>query len=174
MAPFLKGFNKLVDFLAGLSCVMLVFIVLSITYQVIGRFFFNIAPMWVNCMVEFCLLWLTFFGATYVLRKEKHIEVDLFISGLSQRQALLLKIVTSFVGSAVCLVLTYYSAIVVWSNYLRGINVLKAMETPKSLVLFPIFVGSLLLSIQFVIRGVSLIKVFSRPTGENDLQESLN
>ena len=109
-------------------------------------------------MVEFSLLWLTFFGAAYVLREKKHIEVDLLVGNLNPKSSIWFKIITSFVGCAVSIVLTYYAAIVVWENYRRDINVLKALETPKFIVLLPIFFGSLLLAIQFLIQAMNLIK----------------
>ncbi|MEW6265326.1 MAG: TRAP transporter small permease [Thermodesulfobacteriota bacterium] len=162
MELFLRWFDRVVNFLAVVASLLLILIVLIITYQVVGRYFFNISQVWVNCLVEFSLLWLTFFGAAFVLRQEKHIEVDLLVSHLRPRPAVWSKIVTSLAGGCVCVILTYYSGLVVWENYHRGITVMKAMETPKFLVLMPIMIGSLLLAIQFLIRTMNLIKGRSR------------
>lgn len=158
----MKFLNKMFDlFLKGtvlFGALFVVLMTLSICYGVIARYFFDFAPLWVNDFVEYSLLAITFLGAAYVLKEDRHIEVDLLAENLSLKNQLLLKAITSSMGAATCLLMTWYGFATVWDNYVRQVNVVKTLDFPKFIPLFPIALGCGLLGIQFIRRVVFYIK----------------
>lgn len=146
-------FDRLLLVTAALSAVLIAFMALSISAQVILRYFFRYTVLWVNDFVEYSLLWSTFLGSAYVLKESKHIEMDFFVSKFSQKPKLYMDVVTSCGGFAVMAVISWYSLLTVLDHYHRGINVIKTVAFPKYIALLPIFVGALLLTIQFALRA---------------------
>jgi TRAP-type C4-dicarboxylate transport system permease small subunit len=153
-----KIFDSILKGTVIFGCLLVVLMGASICYQVILRYLFNIAPLWVNDFVEYSLLALTFLGSAYVLKEERHIEVDLVTNHLHQKNQMLLKIITSFAGAVSCSILAFYAFHTVWDNYVRNVIVVKTLDTPKYIVLLPIAVGSTLLGIQFFRRTAYYIK----------------
>ena len=145
-------FDRILEAMAALGCFLIIVMGCSITYGVFMRYVFNKASVWVNDLVEYIVLGFTFLGAAYVLRQESHIEVDLIVNRLGLRTRLLMKVITSFIGAAIFLILSWYGMITVWDNFQRGTIVYKSVDFPKYIVLLPIFIGSVLLAIQFIRR----------------------
>jgi TRAP-type C4-dicarboxylate transport system permease small subunit len=146
-------FDAVVTAMGFLSALLIAFMAVSITYQVILRYFFNTSVLWINDFIEYSLLWSTFLGSAFVLREERHIEMDFFLSRLGPRNRILSKVATSVLGCLVCGVICVFALVTVTDNYVRGIRVIKTVEVPKYIVLIPIFIGSLLLTGQFAIRA---------------------
>jgi TRAP-type C4-dicarboxylate transport system permease small subunit len=145
-------FDRVLDALATISCLLFFAVVFVISYQVIMRYVFNMPPLWVNDFVEYSMLSATLLGAAYVLKEERHIEVDLITGLLTPEHQVLMKIITSIAGTVTCAILAWYAGATVWDNYVRRVIVTKTMDFPKYLALTPIFIGGLLLTIQFVRR----------------------
>jgi TRAP-type C4-dicarboxylate transport system permease small subunit len=145
-------FDQILIGLAAFSCTLFFIVVFAISYQVIMRYFFNMPPLWVSDFVEYSMLSATLLGAPYVLKEERHIEVDLITGFLTPDHQIFMKIITSIAGIITCAILTWYSAITVWDNFTRGILVTKTLDFPKYIALLPIFIGAFLLTIQFFRR----------------------
>lgn len=143
-------FDRTLDFFALLACVVLGFMVLSICAEVVMRYFLNRPLVWVMETSEFGLLYVTFLGAAWLLRKEGHIKMDLLINRLKPKDEALLNIVTYCLGAAVCLVLVWYGVDRAVYNYQTGYYTPTQLETPKWIIVAIIPVGSLLLFIQFL------------------------
>lgn len=149
-----KMFDLILKGMVIFGCLLIILMALTICYGVITRYFFNFALLWGNDFVEYSLLAVTFLGAAYVLKEDRHIEVDLVTANFSVKNQLLLKVITSLVGAAICLLMAWYGFITVWDNYVRNVNVVKTLDLPKFIPLLPIAVGCALLGIQFVRRVV--------------------
>jgi len=143
--------------LAGLLMMLTLFLVCGDvgTKLVIGR-----SLPWVAEIVEYCLLWLTFLGTTWVLKQNAHIRMDMVVDRLNLRHQSLLNIVTSFLGAMVCLMIAWHSARVTWQHVQTGYKLLTFMTVPAALINFIIPIGFLLLTIQFVRRGHGFFKRF--------------
>jgi TRAP-type C4-dicarboxylate transport system permease small subunit len=148
--------NRLFDYvlngLAAFSCLLFFIIVFAISYKIIMRYFFNMPPLWVSDFVEYSMLSATLLGAAFVLKEERHIEVDLITGFLTPDHQIFMKIITSIAGVITCAFLAWYAAITVWDNFSRGIIVTKTLDFPKYIALMPIFIGAFLLTIQFIRR----------------------
>jgi TRAP-type C4-dicarboxylate transport system permease small subunit len=167
-------FDRILEAMAALGCFLIIVMGCSITYGVFMRYVLNKASVWVNDLVEYIVLGFTFLGAAYVLKQESHIEVDLFVNRLGLKARVLMKIITSFIGAGIFLILSWYGMITVWDNFQRGTIVYKSVDFPKYIVLSPIFIGSVLLTIQFIRRARYYLKETKKRTAkkENDEKEA--
>ncbi len=162
MSWLMRLFDWVLQGLAWLSCFLFFAVVFAISYQVVMRYFFNMPPLWVNDFVEYSMLTATMLGAAFVLKEERHIEVDLITGLLTPEHQHLLKVVTSAAGCLTCAVVAWYGGLTVWDNYSRGIIVTKTMDFPKYLALTPVFVGAFLLTIQFLRRTLLYLDQYRR------------
>lgn len=136
-------------FIAGLC---LAFIVVSVCTDVIGRAVFNLPIQWVCEIAEYLLLVITFFAAAWCLREEGHVEMDIVTIQLPTKVQYFMKVLTSVMGVCLCGVLCYYSALVSWDLYRRGLYYPTLLEVPKAPVIAVLFLGFFLLCIQFTRR----------------------
>jgi TRAP-type C4-dicarboxylate transport system permease small subunit len=84
----------------------------------------------------------------------------------------LAQMINSLIGSVICFLLSWFGFITVWTNYIRNTTVIKGLVMPKYIVILPIFIGSVLLTIQFLIRAYNFYKGYknngSNMNTEND------
>ena len=112
---------------------------------------------WVKEVSEYILVFLGFLVAAWILKDDGHVKMDLVVSKVSPRAQTLLNLVTSGISVIVVLVITCFSARVVGSFYKSKLIVPSVLEPQKWILLTPIFVGCLLLTIQFIRRTHTLI-----------------
>ena len=146
-------FDRIIGILAFLAGVLLAYAMLSVDIEIITRFFTGRAQLWVVEVCEYILLLVTFLGATWVLKREEHVVMDVVVSRLEPRTQTILNIITSIIGAIVCLTIFWYGAGVTWENYQKGIVFYKAVGFPKAPIMAVIPIGCLLLSIQFLKRS---------------------
>ena len=152
-----RFFDVVLRGLAGFSGVLLVYVMLSVTLDVIMRYFLNKPQFWVGELAEYALLYITFTGTAWVLKRDSHVKIDILYAFLSQRQINILALVSSTIGIFICAVLTYYGAKVTWDHFERGIYNPTLMEFPKGPLLIIIPIGTLLLMIQFIRKSFTLL-----------------
>ena len=150
-------FDSTIGIFAIFAAVLLAFIMLSVCTEVVTRYFLGRPLIWVIEVTEFVLVWITFLGAAWVLKREAHVVMDIVLVRLEPRTQALVNIITSVIGVAICLVLTGYGAFVTWDLYQRE-QFLPTILRPPSHILFAIIpIGSFLLFIQFLRRTYGYI-----------------
>ncbi len=147
------------SFIAGL---ILIFIMFSVCLDVIMRYFLNRPLMWVTETTECLLLYITFLGTAWLLREEGHVRVDILLSRLRPKIVNFLGIITSVMGSFIAFALTWYGASVTVDKFLRGVYTPSIMEIPVALIIVIIPIGSFMLFIQFIIRTVNFVLLFTK------------
>ncbi|HLT93991.1 MAG TPA: TRAP transporter small permease [Membranihabitans sp.] len=76
----IRAINRVSEvILVGVFIVMTV----SVVWQVMSRYFFNISASWTEELARYCLMWLAMLGAAYITGKREHIEIDVFFEKLS-------------------------------------------------------------------------------------------
>jgi C4-dicarboxylate transporter, DctQ subunit len=148
-----SAFDSLMGYLAAFAGVLIVLTVFLVCGDVLIKWITGRSVVWVQETVEFSLLWLTFLGASWVLREGAHIKMDLIANRLRPGARRVLDLTMSFVGAAICLIITYYSARVTWHHAKTGYKLLTFMSPPSAAIDFIIPVGFLLIAIQFIRRG---------------------
>lgn len=145
-------FDSIMGLLAFLAAVLLVFTMLSVSYDVVMRYFLNRPTLWVQEIAEYSLLYITFLGVAWLLKKEGHVKMDLVISRLNPETQALLNVITSVICAVICALLVWYGVQVTWDSFQVGYRSgteLDIFRWPMDAI---IPVGSFLLFIQFLRR----------------------
>src|SRR4030043_641609 len=98
-------FDYLLEVLAVFGMVLLTFIMLSVCWEVITRYFLGRGTIWVDEICEYILLYITFLGTAWLLKNEWHVTMDIVIARLNLKTRLLINSVTSLLGALLCLIL---------------------------------------------------------------------
>jgi len=153
-----KVLERIIAALAFVSGLLLLFITFSISYTILARFVDFPSPVWVVQFNEYALLWITFLGAAWLLKRGKHVSIDLLTSQLNPRRRPVLDLMHSAMGFGLCGVLFWYAARVTWGQFQRGVVDVQAVDVPKCLVLMVIPVGFLLLDAQFLLNLLGALR----------------
>lgn len=142
--------DNILNAMAVLAGLILLFITFSISYGITTRAFGIQSPIWTVQFNEYSLLWMTFLGSAWVLSRRKHVAIDIITGRLGPRAKRVAEIIHSLMGMGVCGVLCYYTSLMDLNMFRRGVTDVQAVDVPKSLVLFVIPFGFLCLTIQFI------------------------
>ncbi len=153
-------FDRTLDVLVFVACVILAFVALSIGLEVFMRYFLGRPLIWVVEISEYSLLFITFLGTAWLLRREGHVSLDFVVTRLKPKNQALLNIFTSILGTMVCLVLVWYSARITWYNFQAGTYLETLLEPSKAAILAVIPLGSFLLFIQFLRRTYGYLQTW--------------
>ena len=145
--------------MAATGAVAVVFMMLAISYSVVMRYFWNQPVPWVVEISSYLMLYITFLGTAWLLRKDGHVEVDLFLANAKPRTKAGFKAVTSIGGVVVGFVLAWKGSAVTIDYYGRGVTVMGILNTPQFLLTGIIPIGGFLLLIEFLLRVLRFGKV---------------
>jgi C4-dicarboxylate transporter DctQ subunit len=149
MEVFWRFFDRLLDVMAALSGVILVFIVAAVCYTIGMRFFFHQTTIWITQTTEYALLWIVFLATAWLLREGGHITTDIIYVHLTEKTKHYLNFVMNIVGGLVCLILLYLGTAYTVDCIVNAVTDVRAVTVPKSAVFVIIPIGSLLLVCQF-------------------------
>ena len=147
-----RVYDGVIDTLAFIAGVLTILVMLLTCYLVVMRYIFLRPPAWIIELSEYMLLYITFFGAAWLLKRNGHVNVDIlffFLPGSWQRA---LNVITSALGTISCFVLAGIGTWVTADNYARGLYSIQTLSVPKWILLAVIPLGSFLLFIQFLRR----------------------
>ena len=146
-------FDGIINRLSYLAIALLVFSWLAVCFHVLFRYFLRQPFKWTVEVSGYTLLWITFLGATWLLKREGHVRLDIVLNRLNPRARALLNVITSIIGAVVCLVIAYYGGVATWDAWIRGVVPSTPMAPLKAPILMIICIGSFLLFVQFLRRA---------------------
>ena len=142
-------FDKLLNIMAALAGIILVFIVGAVCYTIGMRYFFRQTTIWIIQTTEYALLWIVFLATTWLLREGGHITTDIIYSHLSNKAKAYLDAIMFIIGGLTCAVMLYYGVTYTYECITSNVTDVRAVTVPKSAVFIIIPIGSFLLTIQF-------------------------
>ena len=145
-------FDRTNDLLILLAAVLLIFIMLGIIADILLREF-GVALIWMFEITEYSLLFITFLGAAWLLKREGHIVMDMVLNRLNLGTRSRLNIITSIIGAITCLVVAWYGARITWEYFALGYTLNTDLRPPQAPIMAIIPVGCFLLFIQFLRRA---------------------
>ena len=166
LASIIDNTNYLLAALAGL---LLVFLMLMVAYEVVIRYFLGLSLIWTVEITGYCLLYVTFLAAAWLLGKEGHVTMDLVLNRLNPRTQALLNTITSVIGAIICLIIVWFGVKVTWDNYQLGYVATSELRPPLFLIILIIPIGSFLLSIQFLRRAYGYLVSWRASSGKEPL-----
>jgi len=143
-------FDNLLVVLAIVACGIFAFLWLSVNLEVVLRYFLRMPQTWVLEFATYCMLYITFLGAAWLLRSEGHVRLDSLVKRLSPKNQILMSTITSILGAITCGIVAWYSTIETWDVFQRGIDFsMSILKIKKGPILIILPIGTFLLCIQF-------------------------
>ena len=160
MRIFTNIFNRTINLMVILAGILLIFTMLSISMGVASRYLFGRPMGWVVEISEYSLVYITFLVAAWVLKREGHVKMDLVFNRLSPRTQHMMSIITSIISAIVCFILFWYGVKVTWELFRTHYFTPTILGFPKFVIVAIIFIGSLLLFFQFLIRAFGYLSTW--------------
>ncbi len=145
-------FDSAIASFAMLAAVVLAFGTGLVNTQVVMRRFLHSPILWELEVTEFCLLYITFLGAAWVLKEEGHVSVDIVVNRLSPKTKIILNIIISIIGIAAFILFTWYGTRLTIEFFQTSFYLGTASRTPKGPIMMIIPFGSFFMIIQFIRR----------------------
>ena len=151
-----KTYNRINNLFAAIGVACVVFMVVSITIDVCGRYFFNSPIIWGVEINEYMVLYMTFLSAAWVLKQEGHVSVELVTSKLRERPRNIVLLVNALIGILICLIVTYYGIKLTYNDAVFGMFKPTVLRIPNVYILWVIPLGTLMLAIGFIQKSYLL------------------
>ncbi|UCD82835.1 MAG: TRAP transporter small permease [Desulfobacterales bacterium] len=142
--------NRVETVLAVLAGVLLLFITFSICASIALRALNLQVPLWSVQFNEYSLLWMTFLGGAWLLRRKRHVSLDILTRRLNASNLRILNSLHAALGLLVCGCLTWICGVVVWDHFQRGVIDVRAVDVPKHWILAVVFFGFFILTLEFM------------------------
>ncbi len=149
MAVFWKLFDRLLDVMAAVAGVILVFICAAVCYTIGMRFLFTRTTIWIMQTTEYALLWIVFLSTAWLLREGGHITTDIIYSHLSEESKKRLDCTMFVLGGFACAFMLYFGLVHLCDCIVNSVTDVRGVTVPKSAVFIIIPIGFTLLTIQF-------------------------
>ena len=144
-------FDRLLDICAWIGCALLAFQVVSVSVEIICRYFFDISFSVITPLNEWSLVYLTFVGVAWLQREGGHTRDDSIVMLLPRWVNVAAQWLGFALALATCALLTWYGTLVTWDNYEKmTYDFFKLREVPIFVVYLIIPIGSLLWLIQLL------------------------
>ncbi|MBN1647338.1 MAG: TRAP transporter small permease [Spirochaetales bacterium] len=144
--------------------VLICLMVLTITYQVAGRFFFNKTPRWSEELSVIFLLYAGLLGAASAYRERLHIGIKFFIEKTKGRvRNGLYFLIDIFIGSFALFMLIYGSSL----TWVMRNQTMPATKIPVAFSYLPIPLAGMLILLFVVEKIVNDVK--GRPQPEQQI-----
>lgn len=104
---FWAVFDKILDFFAILSCIALLVISFIVVADVIMRYAFSKPFGFTTPLAELVLVCVLSFGATYLLREQDFIRVDILVQFLPKKVRLFIRAITNILSGIIFLFIFY-------------------------------------------------------------------
>jgi len=160
-----RWLSRVENLFAATAIFVLLFIIAAVCLEIVLRTFFNQSLVWVIEFSEYALLYITFLGTSWLLRRDEHVSVDLLTLAVNAAWRRRLGLLSAALGLTVALVLTVFGTAATIEHMYKGTFKPTIMEFPTWIVLLAIPLGSAVLSLRFMHRGVAIWRGVGRHGG---------
>lgn len=147
----LESLTRGIGYIAGILILLTSFI---IVYEIIMRGLFTAPTSWVSETSIYFIIGAAFFGLSYSLQTNHHIQVDIITSKLSQRTKSALDVFTSLLALVFCFILVWKA----WEMVHHAYLIKRVSPTPLRMPMYipqaTLLIGSVMLLLQFVRRAL--------------------
>ena len=159
--------DRIIELAALLAAILIVSTMLAINADVVWMHLLGGSIIWVLEIATFCLLYITFLGAAWLLKREGHVKMDLVLNRLKPRAQATLNVITSIFGIIICLVLVWWGVKVTLEHFQEGYYIRSLINYPTWVLIAIIPVGSFLFFIQFLRRTYGYMREWAARPDKN-------
>ena len=150
--------SRLSLFFQNIAIIAFIILTTSVIYEVLARSVFNKPTIWSLEIVTYMISCVAFFGSAYVLRINKHLEINLLTQLFSNKYRRLMKIFSDTIGLLFCLIVFFYGCKLIELSYILGVVSVSELRIPLWIPQLTIPFGFFALSLEFFLRIVKTIK----------------
>ena len=158
LQKFSAGYDSVINYAAFLSGVVILYVMLQITVGVVLRYAFNRSLVWQMEFVEFTLVVMCFLVATWVLKVEGHVNMDLVISRLKPQTQDAIHGILSILMAFMCLFCAYYGVETSWIHFRKELYTPEVLNIPTWIYIAFVGLGMVLLFIQCIRRAITHLR----------------
>jgi len=148
--------DRLCNAMAVLACLLLLFVTFSIGYSIFTRQLHLPTPVWVVQFNEYALLWITFLATTWVLKRDRHVSIQLLVQHLGRKGRKALNLIHCVMGMALSGTLAWFGFYTTQDHFFRNVIDVGSVDVPKAWVLAIIPLGFFFLTLQFFRKFISI------------------
>ena len=163
MRGYISLVNRLSQFIGVLAAIMVVIAVLITCQMIFIRYFLNGSTYWHTEAVVYLILAATLLGLPYVQKLKGHVNVDLVPLLLPPAGRKILMIISFLSAIAVLVVMTYFSAELVYLSYSKGWTSDTVWGPPLWIPYMTMPLGFGLFALQL---GADLLETWATPAEE--------
>lgn len=108
-------------------------------------------------LVRYLIVWSVFIGASWALKKDKHITINILLHNVPKRVAKMLQLISFCIGFVFCILLIYYGMKLVIHSYQLNEMSMSVWRFPMYIPKLAVPLGSLLISLRFLEKIVEYI-----------------
>ena len=150
----IEAFDCILNISAFLGATLLVLQMILVSADIVFRYFLNSPIRGASEIAEVSMLYLTFLGTAWLLKREGHVSVDILAARLSERTLVGLRSLTSAVCCLIFAVLSWSGAKVTYGLWAKDVVTPTILELPRAGIVIIIPLGCFLLSVQFARRAI--------------------
>jgi TRAP-type C4-dicarboxylate transport system permease small subunit len=150
-------YGKLLDALAVMAALTLLAMVLIVTGDIVLRNTVSKGFVWANEISEYALYMITLLTAPWLLRRGQHVRLDLVLTAVPKRAAIVMEAIGDILGFVVCAAMIRYATLMTYDAWRNGSITIKNLVFPEWWLLFPLPICFVLLAIEFLFRFHRLI-----------------
>jgi len=150
--------SRLSLFFQNIAIIAFIILTTSVIYEVIARSVFNKPTIWSLEIVTYMISCIAFFGSAYVLRINKHLEINILTQLFSNKYRRLMKIFSDTVGLLFCLIVFFYGCKLIELSYILGVVSVSELRVPLWIPQLTIPFGFFALSLEFFLKILKTIK----------------
>ena len=166
-------FDKVMRFLVIFSFGLLILAVLIVCAEVVSRYIINRPLTWVEQISGYILVYIVFLNAAWVLKKDRHVKLDILLLQLNHKTQTWFNMVTSFLAAMVCVIITWFGVELTWDYFRRGVPSVEMLRFPMYVIWGVIPAGGFFLVIQFLRRGYGFLTLL-RTMADDELGQKHN
>jgi len=137
-------------YIAALATLLMMFL---IVWEVGLRYVFHSPSKWISDFVtEFLIIHITMLPAAWILLQGGHVNVDLVVFLLGNKQRRFMNVITNSLGLIYSLVLTWQGWVHLWREFTHSTTFPTTSMLPVWPAVGAVFFGGLLLCFAFIMR----------------------
>ncbi|MEW6667314.1 MAG: TRAP transporter small permease [Thermodesulfobacteriota bacterium] len=151
-------FDRILTAGAVLAGIMVFFMMLSVCYDVVARYFFNAPTVWADEISSVFLLFTPFFVGAWLLKNDGHVKMDLILNYATPRTQRILGTLVSLIIALISILFVYYGVKITWQIYEMGYRTDSTLRLIKWPLIGVIPLGFFLILLQAVRNMVDRIR----------------
>lgn len=149
--------DRIVTYGAIFSAALILLLMLGVVANVSGRSFGH-PILGMEEISEYFVLWLTFAGTAWVLKRGKHVRIDVFVVYLNPRAQAVLDATLSIIVAVIFGFVAFRGAVFCLESLQHGAYLPQVLRPQRGIVWAIIPAGSLLLFIQLLKNAYASLK----------------